>query len=115
MECWLEESKECFKCQVKKAKLQEQIMGYLPDERMAVGMRPFIYRSLNFLGPLLVKVMAKALTQFKVWPLLFCCLSTGAVHVGVTTLGQRCFCCNLNSMWQSETSPAKSRLTWCPN
>ena len=56
-------------------------MGDLPVERYKVGSRPFTNISLDFLGPVLIKCMANKQANLKVWPLLFCCLGTGAVHV----------------------------------
>ena len=55
--------------------------GELPDKKMFMGYPLFTLTSINFLGPHKVKAMTNARSQMKVWPVVFGCLSTGAVHI----------------------------------
>ena len=75
--------KECVYCKAKHAKLQTQRMGALPVERLSVGSRPFQSVCLDLLGPTLVKAMTNKRATMKVWPIIFVCQSTGAVHAEV--------------------------------
>merc|ERR1711951_338174 len=72
--------KSCVYCRMKHAKLQTQQMGALPVERLDVGSRPFQSICLDLLGPTLVRAMTNRRATMKVWPILFVCQSTGAVH-----------------------------------
>ena len=58
-------------------------MGALPEERLNYGSKPFYAICLDLLRPILVKSMIKKRDTMKVWPLLFVCQSTGAVHCKV--------------------------------
>ena len=41
----------------------------------------FTLTAIDFLGPYKVKAMTNACSQMKVWPVVFGCLNTGAVHI----------------------------------
>ena len=58
-------------------------MGALPIERLSFGSKPFHSVCLDLLGPILVKSMVNKRASMKVWPLLFVCQVTGAVHCEV--------------------------------
>ena len=75
--------RSCIRCRADKRKLCEQQMVDLPEERVNVGSRPFYYVCLYFFGPMAIKAMVNKRAHMKVWPLLFVCQSTGAVHVQV--------------------------------
>ena len=75
--------KECVYCRAKHAKLQTQQMGALPVERLSVGSRPFQSVCLDLLGPTLVRAMTNKRATMKVWPIIFVCQTTGAVHAEV--------------------------------
>merc|ERR1712120_18921 len=75
--------KNCVYCRAKHAKLQTQQMGALPVERLDMGSRPFQSICLDLLGPTLVRAMTNRRATMKVWPILFVCQSTGAVHCEV--------------------------------
>ena len=68
----------CIFCRVKKHKLQAQLMGALPKERLNFGSKPFHAICRDLLGPLLVKSMVKKRDTMNVWPLFFVCQSMGA-------------------------------------
>ena len=72
---------ECWECRRwLKAPLCQRL-GFLPEERMLIFAPPFTATSIDFLGPFLVKAMNNARTQLKVWPIIFACLNSGAVHI----------------------------------
>ena len=75
--------KECVQCDARKALVQEQRMGALPLERVAAGTLPFTFICLDLLGPQLVKDMVKKRCTMKVYPMVFVCQATGALHIGV--------------------------------
>ena len=79
-----EVEKNCTWCKVKKAVLVEQRMGNLPEERIAVGTKPFTYICLDLMGPVMVRAMVNKRAFMKVWPILFVCQSTGALHIQVS-------------------------------
>ena len=56
-------------------------MGYMPVERFEVGLAPFTNVSLDLAAPIMVLDMVKKRCQMKAWPLVICCLNTGAVHI----------------------------------
>ena len=58
-------------------------MGTLPEERCELGAKPFTAICLDLLGPIVVKVMANKRANMKVWPILFVCQATGAMHMEV--------------------------------
>ena len=56
-------------------------MGTLPEERCELGAKPFAAICLDLLGPIVVKAMANKRANMKVWPILFVCQATGAMHM----------------------------------
>ena len=58
-------------------------MGALPEERCQPGAKPFSAICLDLLGPVVVKAMTNKRSNMKVWPLLFVCQATGAMHFEV--------------------------------
>ena len=58
-------------------------MGDLPPERCVPGDPPFTAICLDLLGPVVVKAMVNKRSHMKVWPLLFVCQATGAMHFEV--------------------------------
>ena len=58
-------------------------MGALPEERCLPGVKPFSAICLDLLGPVVVKAMVNKRSHMKVWPLLFVCQATGAMHFEV--------------------------------
>ena len=75
--------RDCVYCRAKHHKLQTQQMGALPEERLNFGSRPFQSVCLDLLWPTMVKAMTDKRNTMKVWPILFVCQSTGAVHCEV--------------------------------
>ena len=98
-------------CRAKKHELQTQQMGALPEERLNFGSRPFQFIYLDLLGPTLVKSMVNKRTSMKVWPLLFVCQSTGAVHCEVMhSYGTQAFLLQ----WERFTARLRSRSNFRP-
>ena len=75
--------KACIRCRARKLELVQQQAGDLSPERVSVGSKSFTWICLDFLGPTVVKAMVNKRATMKVWPLLFVCQSTGAVHLQV--------------------------------
>ena len=75
--------KDCMYCKIRKKELAQQRMGGLPEERAGATCPPFTFIALDHMGPIEVKGMVNPRTKRKVWPVIFVCQSTGAVHTGV--------------------------------
>ena len=73
----------CVKCRADKAVLLKQQMGDLPEERSNVGGKPFTTISLDLLGPMDCKAMVNKRAHMKVYPMVFVCQATGALHTEV--------------------------------
>ena len=58
-------------------------MGNLSEERINPNSKPFTDICLDLLDPTMVKVMTNKRAHMKVWPILFVCQATGALHVQV--------------------------------
>ena len=58
-------------------------MGALPEERCQLGAKLFSAICLDLLGPIVVKAMNNKRANMKVWPILFVCQATGAMHMEV--------------------------------
>ena len=74
---------KCVHCWATAAQVQRQRMGALPPERCHPGVKPFSAICLDLLGPVVVKAMVNKRSHMKVWPLLFVCQATGAMHLEV--------------------------------
>ena len=75
--------KGCIRCRATAAKVENQRMGDLPPERCVPGDPPFTTIFLDLLGPVPVKGVVNKRAEMKVWPLLFVCQATGAMHLEV--------------------------------
>lgn len=67
-------------CKKAKAKTCQQIMGNLPEERLSLA-APCQFMSVDLFGPYQVKDDIKRRVSMKVWGVLFCCMSSRAIHV----------------------------------
>ena len=72
---------DCLECRVRLKTPLSQREGFLPEERMMTFTPPFTATAMDFLGPFKVKAMIRSKTYLKVWPVVFGCLNTGAVHI----------------------------------
>lgn len=71
---------KCIVCKKAKARTCKQIMGNLPDERSSPA-APFEFTSVDLFGPYHVKDDVKKRVTMKVWGVVFCCMSSRAIHV----------------------------------
>ncbi|XP_063074175.1 uncharacterized protein LOC134464728 [Engraulis encrasicolus] len=71
---------DCMVCRKERAKTCQQIMGDLPEERVNPA-PPFQFTSIDLFGPYQVKDDVKRRANMKVWGVLFCCMSSRAVHL----------------------------------
>ena len=74
----------CLVCRAKAAILSSQRMGSYPEERISPNTKPFTNVGIDLLGPNLVKAMTNKRAHLKVWPIVFVCQATGALHIQVT-------------------------------
>ena len=74
-------ARECPRCPlIWKLHLGQQ-MGQLPPERLHVGEKPWTAISLDLFRPYQVKPYNNARMKIKVWPVVICCMTTGATHI----------------------------------
>ena len=67
-------------------------MGSFPEEWINPQTKPFTSICINLMGPTMVKAMANKRAHLKVWPILFVCQATGALHIQVAhDYGARAF------------------------
>ncbi|KAK7918663.1 hypothetical protein WMY93_009947 [Mugilogobius chulae] len=71
---------KCIICKKAKARTCRQIMGDLPEERSSPA-APFQFTSVDLFGPYHVKDDVKKRVTMKVWGVVFCCMSSRAIHV----------------------------------
>ena len=58
-------------------------MGNFPEERISPNAKPFKAICVDLLGPTMVKAMVNKRAHLKVWPIVFVCQATGALHIKV--------------------------------
>lgn len=71
---------KCVICKKARARTCQRIMGDLPEERVSPA-APFQFTSVDLFGPYQVKDNVKRRVSMKVWGILFCCMSSRAIHV----------------------------------
>ncbi|XP_038139707.1 uncharacterized protein LOC119782698 [Cyprinodon tularosa] len=69
----------CVICKKTRAKLCQQIMSDLPQERTRPA-APFEFTTVDLFGPYQVKDDVKRRVKMKVWGLAFCCMASRAIH-----------------------------------
>ena len=75
---------------------------------MYISHPPFTLTAVNFLGPYKVKAMTNAHSQMKVWPVVFGCLNTGAVHIELSKdYGTDALLLSITSFTSIRSYPAK--------
>lgn len=70
---------KCITCKKQKARLRQQVMSALPQERTSRA-NPFEYTTLDLFGPFEVRDAVKKRTKKKVWGIVYCCMTSRAVH-----------------------------------
>ena len=74
-------ARDCIVCTKRTAVTQQQKMADLPSVIFDVPCRPFSHIALDFTGAVKVKGMVNQRTTTKCFPLLFCCVNTGSLHI----------------------------------
>lgn len=69
----------CITCKKQRARLCQQVMSALPQERTSRA-NPFEYTTLDLFGPFEVRDAVKKRTKKKVWGVVYCCMTSRAVH-----------------------------------
>lgn len=70
---------ECITCRKQRARLCQQVMSDLPQERTSRA-NPFEYTTLDLFGPFEVRDAVKKRAKKKVWGIVYCCMASRAVH-----------------------------------
>ncbi|XP_055850540.1 uncharacterized protein LOC129915103 [Episyrphus balteatus] len=71
----------CVRCHRYNAKVQEQLMGSLPAERV-IASRPFTNTGVDYAGPIEIKMWKGKCNKFsKGYIAVFVCMSTKAIHI----------------------------------
>ena len=70
---------ECIFCRMTEHKLESQLMGNLPKQRLIPQTPPSYYTSCDYFGPYLVKVGRNKTTKH--YAVIFTCLNTRAIHL----------------------------------
>ena len=97
----------CRSCQRRSRVHEEQQMGMLPVERSEVPAKPWSSTAIDLLGPYSVKAMNNARTKLKVWPIVFGCHLTGALHIELSwTYGCDAFMVAYNNFTSIRGAPA---------
>ena len=68
----------CYACRYRDRRLEKQLMGALPAERLEV-VAPFESTALDLFGPFWVKDPAKGRRRFKCWVVAYICMGAKAV------------------------------------
>ena len=68
---------QCFNCKYRDRKMEEQLMGTLPPERLEV-VAPFEAAALDLFGPFWVKDAAQGRRRFKCWVVAYICMGSKA-------------------------------------
>jgi len=75
----------CKVCVIHKKRLQVQMMGSFPKERVSFS-RPFTYTGMDYAGPFDIKnYTGRACLITKGYVLVFVCFSTKAIHLEPTS------------------------------
>ncbi|XP_043865026.1 uncharacterized protein LOC122757290 [Drosophila mojavensis] len=76
--------RRCVHCVRYKPKLQQQLMGNLPVERLTPS-RPFAHCGVDFCGPVNVYLRIQGKAPRKAYIAIFVCFATKAVHIEVVS------------------------------
>lgn len=71
--------RQCVHCFHYQPKLQQQIMGNLPSDRLK-AQRPFLVTGLDFCGPFLTSYRIRSKQPYKTYLAVFICFTSRAVH-----------------------------------
>ena len=100
-------AKNCLKCVRKMKTMMEQQMGDLPVERTNFPDKPWSSTSLDLLGSYEVRAMNNQRSKRKCYPVVCCCMVTGALHVELAhDYGTDAFLCAYSSFVALRSRPA---------
>lgn len=104
--------KQCVHCFHYQPKLQQQIMGNLPSDRLK-AQRPFLVTGLDFCGPFLTSYRIRGKQPYKTYLAVFICFSSRAVHFElVSDLSTNAFVLSLKRFAGRRGMPCK---IYCDN
>lgn len=75
---------QCILCRKVRARVCQQVMGDLPQERSRPA-APFQFTSVDLFGPYLVRDDVKRRVSLKVWGVIFCCMASRALYVDLAS------------------------------
>ena len=76
-------TRSCVICRKLRKKPMEQLMGQIPDLRVATGYSAFANTALDMFGPLHIRLNRKTLKECHV--IIFACMTTRAIHLELVT------------------------------
>ncbi len=99
---------KCITCRKLRGKLEEQHMADLPSERLKVC-PPFTYVGLDVFGPWSVtsRRTRGGQAESKRWAIMFCCMSSRAVHIEIIESMDTSSCINALRRFFALRGPAK--------
>lgn len=72
---------QCMRCHRNSSKLQQQLMGQLPEPRINFT-KAFLHTGVDFAGPISIKAKAgRGIRSYKAYIALFVCMATKAIHL----------------------------------
>ena len=100
-------SEACLKCRRDSRRYESQQMGMLPKQRCEIPSKPWTSVAIDLLGPFQVKAMNNARSKLKVWPIVFGCHHTGALHTELSwTYGADAFLSSFDAFKAIRGTPA---------
>lgn len=105
---------KCATCRKLRGKMQEQHMADLPPQRLQTS-PPFTYVGLDIFGPWSVTARRTrgGQAESKRWAIMFCCLSSRAVHIEVVSSLYTSSCINALRRFFAIRGPAKQLISDC--
>lgn len=105
---------KCVTCRRLRGKMQEQRMADLPPERLATC-PPFTYVGLDVFGPwsITTRRTRGGQAESKRWAIMFCCMSSRAVHIEVIDSMDTSSCINALRRFFAIRGPAKQLRSDC--
>ena len=100
-------ARTCYTCIRKNKKMLEQQMGDLPEERTSFPDKPWSSTAIDLLGSYEVKAMNNQRSRRKCYPIVCCCMVTGALHMELAAdYGTDAFLCAYSSFVAIRSRPA---------
>lgn len=105
---------KCVTCRRLRGRMQEQLMADLPPERLK-ACPPFTYVGLDVFGPwhITTRRTRGVQPESKRWAILFCCMSSRAVHIEVIASMDTSSCINALRRFFAIRGPAKQLRSDC--